>query len=240
MEHISLNLITCWPDLLAGVSTLPQFTSRIESISKQIAQCENDKPNRFLADCDHWNVYSGKVQTSKDKANKFKGDVFEVFCELLIKLSPLDDRIGISEYHPYNPGDPLPSWAVHDPKQDVGVDGYGFAKDGSPTTVQCKYRAWDWDLNQRDHLHNFIASSFVHFGIPKDATGKMLILTTGNSLNWYMAQEQFAGNVRCISHDSSFGCLWKTKKTVEKLFSLRTIVDNHVTFWKIFREKVGL
>ena len=237
IEHTSLSNIICWQDLLNGCNGLDMFTSRIERLAKKIAQCEQDKPNKYLRE---WQSYKGVSLTPSDAGNKFKGDVFEIFCEVLIKLSPIDDRIGIGDYHPYNPGSPLPSWAIHDPKDDVGVDGYGLSRDGTPATVQCKYRIWDWELSQRDHLDNFRVSSMVHFGIAPEAVGKMLIITTGKELSWHTAQEQFMGKIRCISRDASFGCLWGSKQTVDKFFSLKTMVDENLIFWNMFRKEIGL
>ena len=179
LEHTSIPLITCWKQLLIDCSALSTFTSRIESITKKIAGVDLPNTNPYFS------------TSGKDASNKFKGDVFEIFCELLIRLSPIDDRIGIADYH------------LISRVEDVGVDGYGIARDGTPATVQCKYRQWDWDLNVRDHLNNFRWTSFNRFGVDPNSVGKMLILTTGKGLNWNIASRQFMGMVRCISANSS-------------------------------------
>jgi hypothetical protein len=212
LEHPSIKLITCWKQLLTGCNTLSTFTSRIETAAKAITDLKD--------------------------ANKLKGDVFEVFCELLIRLSPIDDRIGIADYHPYHP-DTLPEWIVHKPDGDVGVDGWGHTLDGLPATVQCKYRKWNWELGMDENLHNFVVSSLDDFGIPPTATGRMLILTTGQGLNWYLAKEQFMGKVRCISRKESFGCLKGIKEETNQ-FSLSNIVDNKRVFWDRFCQEVSL
>jgi len=73
--------------------------------------------------------------------------------------------------------------------------------------------------------------------VPPDAAGHMVILTTGKDLNWTVASRQFMGLVRCISAEASYGCLWDSKQTVEKLFSLKTIVDGNAFFWDKFRKE---
>jgi len=217
LEHPSIKLITCWETLLTGCQKLSTFTSRIESLSKKIQAFSEDVLNPYF------------YMSATKGAMKFKGDVFEVFCELIIRLSPIDDRIGISDYHVITDG-------------DTGCDGHGTFLDGNPATVQCKYRAWDYTLSFfKEHLANFKLTSFMKYGVDPEGSGKMLILTTGKDLHWKTAARQFLGNVRVISDDGSYGCIKGAQQhTVDDLFSLRTIVNDNVVFWDTFREQVGL
>ena len=64
----------------------------------------------------------------------------------------------------------------------------------------------------------------------------MLIITTGQEIHWRTLNEHFHDRVRCISADASYGCLiGSPNKTIDKLYSLKTIVDNNVVFWDTFR-----
>jgi hypothetical protein len=216
LEHPSIPKCYVWEFLLKDCLNLSTFCGRINKIAEKITLFDIDKniPNEFY------------YLSSTDGANKFKGDVFEIFCELLIRLSPIDDRIGISDYHVVTEG-------------DTGVDGYGTSRDGSVVTVQCKYRLWDWELTAiKEHLNNFRLTSYQKYKIDPKAEGKMLVLTTGKEIHWETLERQFIGKVRCISNDASYKCLnGGQNHTIDKLFSLRTIVNDNVYFWNTFRKQ---
>jgi len=204
LEHPSIQKYSdFWGKLLLDCDTLGRFCGRIESLS-----------NKFEKDED---------------ANKFKGDVFEIFCELLIKLSPIDERIGISDYHPIL-------------ANDTGVDGYGKTRDNRPATVQIKYRLWDYTLDViKEHLDNFRWTSYQKFGVDPVKGGQMLIITTGKEIGWRTLDNHFNGKVKCISRNASYGCLNGIQlHTIDYLFSLKTLVDNNQFFWNMFRKLVCL
>lgn len=219
LEHSAKNQCHVWDELLSE-TTFSKFCSRIEKFAKKIAESPLEDMSIYFS--------AENFKTGRDKANKFKGDVFEIFCEMVIRLSPIDDRIGISEYHVVTEG-------------DTGVDGYGISRDGLPITVQIKYRKWDDQLDaEDDHLNNFRMTSYsVKFDIKPQSEGKMLIITSGDRINWRTLDEQFLGKIRCISRNASYGCIkGSQRKTVDGLFSLQTLVDNNVVFWNSFRESL--
>lgn len=159
-------------------------------------------------------------ETAEEKTNrlgeqyKYKGDVFELFVEALIRLFPCDKRLGLIEDYQVVRG------------QDVGVDGHGVCGyNHKPFTVQVKYRQYDHVLTANtDHLTNFTSASMMHFGVdqkPDPTTQKlnMLIVTCGDSLNFFTDHEMFGEKVNAI-------CL----KGIEQL------VDNNPTFWKSFNQ----
>jgi hypothetical protein len=223
LTHPAVSRCKVWYKLLDDCDTLSRFCGRIDRFATKIAQ-EPSIQNPFFI---HSENEDWTKKTTKDLANKFKGDIFEIFCELLIKLSPIDDRIGISNYQVVTDG-------------DTGVDGYGIARDGTPATVQIKYRLWDYSLDHiREHLNNFRITSYRKYHVNPDAENKMIVVTTGKEINWKTLNEQFGGKVRCISRDASYGCLkGAQKKTIDSLFSLQTLVDNNLVFWKLFQDKV--
>lgn len=69
-----------------------------------------------------------KKQLIEDEKNKFRGDMFEIFSEIFFKLSPADNRFGLTNYQVTNSDD------------DYGVDATGINYANHPTVVQCKYR----------------------------------------------------------------------------------------------------
>jgi hypothetical protein len=177
-------LLTCHdlPGLLAGCNKLSTFCSRLEKQAQTF-------PDRYAP-------------------NSYKGDGLELFTEALIKLSPMDARIGIRGYEPNT-------------KLDVGVDGTGVGMNGKPATVQVKYRGYGAAMltANEDHLSNFVSASLLHEGVDRDDKYNMLIVTTAPGLHFFTDQEMFAGKVRCLGKDQ-----------------LRELVDDNIMFWRAFRD----
>ena len=170
------------PALLEGCVKLSTFCTRLE---KQ-AQLH---PDRYDPD-------------------KYKGDGFELFVEALIKLSPVDNRIGIGDYQVVTEG-------------DVGVDGFGTGANGKPATVQVKYRGkTDSVLTANgDHLSNFLNASTFRYNVAVDEDkSNRLIITTAKGLHRFTESEMLHDKVRYLGHEE-----------------LRQIVDNNILFWDNFR-----
>lgn len=154
---------------------------------------------------------------------KYKGDGFELFVEALIKLHPVDNRIGISDYR------------LEDPNKDIGIDGYGIGIDGMISTVQVKFRG---DHTQQltantDHLSNFTSASkdvFINEAINNpellqniQSKNRMLIVTTADGLHHFTDNEMYSNMVRCIGYKE-----------------LRQLVDNNIIFWDKFRQLLNI
>lgn len=138
---------------------------------------------------------------------KYKGDGLELLVEILIKLSPVDNRIGIANYQVVL-------------EQDTGVDGFGTGINGRPATVQVKYRTDSTQLltANKDHLSNFIAASQNRYGVLIEDSKNMLIITTGDNLHHFTESEMLYNKVRCLGYKQ-----------------LREILDNNIPFWDTFR-----
>lgn len=173
-------------EILNGTKKLSTFCSRL--VSQSIMW-----PNRYDPD-------------------KYRGDGFELFVEALIKLSPVDNRIGINKYEP----------VVND---DTGVDGFGIGIDLKAATVQVKYRSDNTQLltANADHLSNFVTASLLRYGVDPNSKTNMLIITTAEGLHYFTDGEMFQNRVRCIGHKD-----------------LRELVDNNMLFWENFRNLVQI
>jgi len=153
--------------------------------------------------------------------NDYVGDAFEFLVELIIKLHPVDNRLGITNYTPVQ-------------LDDNGVDGYGINMDGENCAVQVKFRG---DVTStlsatKDYLDSFINESqhklrgkFVPMlyttekGCPRH-----YIFTTNEGLHHYTETEKWkAFNIHVIK--------WST---------LRQMLDNNYLFWDKCREIVKL
>lgn len=172
----------------------------------------------LLKDCNKLSAYCSRLEKqsllfpNRYDPNKYKGDGFELFCEALIKFSPIDNRIGITNYRVVE-------------GQDIGVDGFGIGMNGFPITVQCKYRTINDSLltANQDHLSNFTSASVLHYEVRKEDTKNMLILTTAKGLHHFTDAEMFKNKVRCLGFKQ-----------------LRSLVDKNNLFWDLFRESCNV
>ena len=147
--------------------------------------------------------------------NDYVGDAFEFLVELIIKLHPVDNRLGITNYVPVQ-------------SKDNGVDGYGFNMDGKKCAIQAKFRG-DVTSNlsaTKDHLDSFIVEALANDIIPlkKQEKGcpKHYIFTTAQGLHYYTETEKWkAFNIHIIK--------WGV---------LRKMLDNNYLFWDKCREIV--
>ena len=223
LEHPAISLVQCWDLLLEAVPPALEpcckfstFCSRIDRIAKKIAVVPMEESNSYY------------YQSGRDASNKFKGDVFEIFCETIIRLSPLDDRINISEYHVITEG-------------DTGCDGHGKNSRGEPVAVQCKYRTWNKILDENNaELDNFDWTASTEYEVDtKSLPGKLVLITSGRELSWESIY-RYEGAMRCISRDASCGCIkGAPTKTVDSIFSLKTLVDDNCFFWQTLIESVN-
>ena len=184
-------------------------------MKKRISELENNGIRQRCDKCHKLNTFANRVS---QQANLFpdrypeinyKGDALEFLTELLIKLSPVDSRIGIKDYRP-------------ELKLDTGVDGYGIGNDGLPATVQVKFRSSDVELAaNRDHLSNFVSTSLLRYKVPQDTKTNLLIVTNAKGLTYFTDDEMFLNQVRILGYDQ-----------------LRGLLDNNHLFWDQVREQI--
>lgn len=138
---------------------------------------------------------------------KYVGDGFEFLIELLIKINPADNRIGISEYHPIS-------------NNDNGVDGYGINILGKKCAIQVKYRTNSSMVltATNDKLDSFMTEAMFEGIIPEteNKCKNHYIFTTAEGLHYYTANEKFRKSVKCIGYQE-----------------LRELLDNNIHFWNL-------
>lgn len=237
LKHSAISKCSkaCIDDVVGKSRTMGAFCGKVNKIAKAISEVDKSLPNPYYTP-----TYTDKEVAFKaakgelpplsgiDVANKFKGDIFELFVEFFIKMSPIDERVNVFDYQLVT-------------EDDTGVDGWGYDRDGNIVTVQVKYRMWDWELTSIDeHLDNFRDTSFKKYKVdPIKDVGRMLIVTTGKEIHWKTLERYFAGKVRCISNNASYGCLKGAgNKTIDDIFSLQSVVNDSNMFWKSFKEHI--
>lgn len=164
-------------------------TTNLKEFCKKLTQQSRLDPNRYPSD-------------------KYLGDGFESFIEILLALHPVDDRLGVYNYHP-------------NLVNDNGVDGTGLNAKLEPCVVQIKYRSNTTKLltATEDKLSNLISDGQFNFNVVSDKDNpknfRHFVFTTAKGLHFYTDQEMFKSKVKC------FG--WN---------ELSQLVDNNLIFWQ--------
>lgn len=192
MEHVFQTDAHNLTELFTDVRKLNTFISRLER------QAELDTDN-----------YS---------RDNYVGDGFEFFIELLLKLNPNDNRLGVYNYTPKQ-------------VDDNGVDGVGKNIINEDCVVQIKFRGnGNYLLTANtDHLSNFPQDAMADHKIIYDPRNQSLkkknyrhfIFTTAKGLHHYTDNEVFKNNIKCINRND-----------------LRKITDNNDIFWNNVRAVV--
>lgn len=174
---------TCYnvDELLLGCNTLKEFIKRIEKQSQ--LHPENWEPETY------------------------KGDALEALVEVLINHSPIDKRINIKGYTP---------WNTDLQGKDRGIDGQGVSHNGNIHTVQVKLRSNTTSFLEanKDSISNFVAMSFSN-NRGKDID--LTIFTSAEGVVSHTLSEMYGDSVRVIGY-----------KELSKL------VDNNLAFWNMF------
>jgi hypothetical protein len=139
---------------------------------------------------------------------KYLGDGFECFIEILLALHPTDNRLGVYNYIPVS-------------SNDNGVDGVGINPKLEPCVVQIKYRSNNQKLltATEDKLAHLISDGLLKFDVRDDRENpknfRHFVFTTAQGLHFYTDHELLKGKVKC------FG--WK---------ELTHLVDHNLIFWQ--------
>lgn len=171
----------------------------------------------LLNECDTLNMFMSRLikQSEENKDNwepmAYRGDGFEALVEVLINNSPIDKRINIQKYEPWN-------FELHG--DDMGVDGIGVSHDGTIHTVQIKFRSntqYELTANE-DHISNFVAkSTTMHLG----QIVNMTVFTTAAGLSRQVSEKMFNNTVRTLGYND-----------------ISKMIDNNGAFWDIFRSEM--
>jgi len=110
-------------------------------------------------------------------ADKFKGDLFEIFAEGFYKTVGNDPTIAIRDYTPVNQS------------EDYGVDATGLDNNGNVVTFSIKFRNRFPKRHKFDNTHilkdlgQFISWSQNGLGIPIQTKNRMIVFTTYDTMS---------------------------------------------------------
>jgi hypothetical protein len=169
-----------------------------------------DKMSKFMRRLEEQSI----IDPLRYDPNKYLGDGFEFFVELLLALHPVDNRLGVYKYSPNQ-------------SNDNGVDGVGVNILLEPCVVQVKYRSnTQTSLTAtKDSLSNLFSDGMLAHNVVSDQSNpknyRHFVFTTADGLHHYTDQEMFKGRVRCVGYND-----------------LRSVVDGNLAFWNKLREVV--
>jgi len=197
LTHIAVNDINRfnWVPMLSTVNSLGEFEDEVQDACK---------------------IYISTLPAAlqADAQNKFLGDAFEVFVEMLMLTHAFDNRINVYDYKPLNP---------NEGNIDIGVDGVGKGADKKPATVQVKFRSRPDTLltAKADGLSGFVAASQNVYGVEISAMFNMLVVTNCAGINYKTKTMMLFGKVRELNREH-----------------LIELVDNQLNWWDNFRQSV--
>lgn len=147
--------------------------------------------------------------------NDYKGDAFEFLIEIFLKVSFLDNRLGIKDYHPIKS------------LYDIGADGIGVNLSQEKCLIQIKYRqdVLSVLVHNDDNLGNLVTYGLFSTN-PRilpivDANKEMYrhyIFTTAKGLHHHTDNVMFKNTVKCYGYNE-----------LSKLM-------NNIHFWDLCRE----
>lgn len=155
-------------------------------------------------------LHRGEENQDDDPANKFKGDMLEVFSEIFFGAFLHDPAVGIHDYMPV----PL--------SEDYGVDATGINVVNKEVVIQCKFRSNPSDaISYEDIAKTYAAGRKRHHQV-LEADDTLILLTTCNSVS-RACNEVFGSQLRLVG---------------KSIISQR--VDNNLGFWEEAEQRVAL
>ena len=167
-----------------GVRTIDAFVRMVDDLSDAYVE------NRGTPIEDH------------DKANSFKGDMFEVLGEIFFGEFGSDPKVGVKNYRVV----PL--------VEDYGVDAIGTNVVGNEVAIQYKFRSNPSDAIEYSDIAKTYTAGRIRHHLPLDADDTIMVVTTCNSVNKHV-KAVFGTKVRLISRDIMGA----------------NRIDNNVLFW---------
>ncbi|MFA5024071.1 MAG: hypothetical protein WC523_03905 [Patescibacteria group bacterium] len=177
--------------LFEETKTFAEFKNKLEELAISLPQT---KP-----------IFYNLKKDMPDNVKKIKGDMFELFCELLVSCIGSHSHIGLGQYRPVNLSD------------DEGVDAYAVNTLLEKSAVQCKFVSnpnYEFTAND-SNLPNFLIEARFN-GIPweEDTKTKRLFLITSAKGIHYHTISKWRNCVFIINGDT-----------------ISTLTDNNLLFW---------
>ena len=122
----------------------------------------------------------------KDKVNKYKGDLLEIFSEIFFLEYQADPAVGVKDYTPVSITD------------DYGVDAIGFNVNGHKVAIQVKYRANITDRIDYESVAKTFTSAVCQHSVDPTNDNIIYVLTTAQGCE-YPPEKVLAGKLITIS-----------------------------------------
>ena len=134
--------------------------------------------------------------------DKMKGDLFEIFAELYLKLQGTGPTVGVYDYKPVK--------AI----EDFGVDGKGLGIDGKALTVQVKFRSNPLtELTEKD-IKQFPLQSIKKYGVDMNTKHNLVLFTSCVGMHYVTEKDVYDNMIRTIN-----------------ILKLKKDLNNNIPFW---------
>jgi hypothetical protein len=128
--------------------------------------------------------------TTEEAINKFKGDLFEVFMEIFIKINALGNVLDITDYQ-------------NTKKDYPGVDSVGLVQ-GKKVAIQIKFLSDPRNFVDKDDMMNFYAVATGDLGITQNESNLILLTSSFEGIDYSKMNAIFRNilqkNIRIINN----------------------------------------
>lgn len=153
--------------------------------------------------------YKNDLDPTNQDLNSFKGDMFEIFCEIFFEAYHNDPKVGLTNYTPV----PL--------EEDYGVDAIGTNVLGDQCAVQCKYRSNPLEVIDLASMAKTYSSARELSNISLNNHDTLWLITTGGGAT-EPCHKVFRKKLRVIHRDIIAGR-----------------VDGNLSFWKEAQDRIN-
>lgn len=160
--------------LFANINSLKELMDRIDKLAENV-EIRNDLG---------YVVSTTSFENEDIATNKLKGDLFEVFIEILIKLNVFGNELRISEYK-------------NTIKDSAGVDAIGIMQDKN-VTIQIKFLSDPRNITDFAKIATFVAISPNYGAIPN--TQNFILITTSYDGVDLLSNQCFGNSLRIINN----------------------------------------
>jgi len=191
--HVAMYTDECvnlfHPD--TGVKSIDEFVKQVSELSVEYIENPGDSENE-----------------NHDKANSFKGDMFEILSECFFNAFSNEPKVGLTNYTPVSL------------TEDYGVDAIGINVLGYQCAVQCKFRTNPNDLIHYVDMAKTYSAGRKRHNLPLEHDDTLILITTANDVNHH-CKRVFGDQVRVISKD---------------IIGMR--VDGNLSFWQEVEQRL--
>ena len=130
-----------------------------------------------------------KINLNNKSEDELKGDIFEGFIELLVKLQGNDSRIGLFDYELV----PI--------TKDNGIDAFATNIEYIKSSIQIKYRSNPTTELTGNDLNTFVAESLMENINIQNKYFTLYVFTNCKGLHYHTEEIKFRNKIKCFNYN---------------------------------------